>query len=388
MPELLTGIGNGVLDVVILLAILVLLVVIHEFGHFVVARRAGVTVHEFGIGFPPRAFTFYKDKKGTIYTINWLPIGGFVRMEGEEGDSDDPQSFVRQKLPTRLAILLAGVTMNLLLAIALMSIIAGAADPSATTRVKNVLPGSPAEAAGLVGGVQTGTIKGPDGKDYPQFDDSGDLILAINGRTYAWFDPATGPTALTDYARAHPDTDITLTVQRANGEIEDVVVHTRSQAAIDNNEGALGIQQQTEQGPVIQHDVLAAVAIGTQRTADAATLIIRALGDFVTNLTNPPVAGPVGMVSIVSTVRTQAPPVTWLYLIALLSANLAVVNVLPLPPLDGGRVAVSLLQAALGNRVSVTFERYVYLAGFVFLMAMLAWVTLFDTGILQRSTGT
>ena len=67
--------------------------------------------------------------------------------------------------------------------------------------------------------------------------------------------------------------------------------------------------------------------------------------------------------------------------------GLAVVNVLPLPPLDGGRVAVSLIQAALGNRVSATFERYVYLAGFVFLMAMLAWVTLFDTGILQRSTG-
>jgi regulator of sigma E protease len=388
MPELLTGIGNDILDVVILLAILVVLVVIHEFGHFIVARRAGVTVHEFGIGFPPRALTFARDKKGTIYTLNWLPIGGFVRMEGEEGDSDDPHSFVRQKLPTRLTILLAGVTMNLLLAITLMSIIAGAADPSAAVRVKNVLPGSPAEAAGLQGGRPIGTITLPDGQQIPNFDDSGDLILALDGRKYAWFDPATGPTAITDYARAHPDTDVRLTVQRANGEVEDIVVHTRSKAEIDAGAGALGIQQQTEQGPVIPHDALAAIAIGVQRTGDAATLIVRALGDFMANLTNPPVAGPVGMVSIVSTVRTQAPPVTWLYLIALLSANLAVVNVLPLPPLDGGRVAVSLLQAALGNRVSATFERYVYLAGFVFLMAMLAWVTLFDTGILQRSTGT
>jgi regulator of sigma E protease len=385
MPELLTGIGNGFLDVVIMLAILVVLVVIHEFGHFVVARRAGVTVHEFGIGFPPRALTFAKDKKGTIYTLNWLPIGGFVRMEGEDGESDDPNAFVHRKLSTRLAILLAGVTMNLLLAIVLMSVIAGFADPSATVRVKNVLPGSPAAAAGLNGGQQIDTIKGPNGEDIPIFDDSGDLIIALDGRTYAWFDPANGPTAITDYARAHPDTDVRLTIQRANGEIEDVVVHTRSQEEIDTGAGALGIQQQTEQGPVIQHDPLAVIAIGAQRTADAATLIVRALGDFVTNIGNPPVAGPVGMVSIVSAVRTQAPPVTWLYLIALLSANLAVVNVLPIPPLDGGRVAVSLIQAAFGNRANVAIERYVYLAGFVFLMALLAWVTLFDTGILQRT---
>jgi regulator of sigma E protease len=379
-----TGLVQSIITIVLFIAILGILVVIHEVGHFVTARLSNVRVLEFGVGFPPRARVL-RNKGETLYTLNWLPIGGFVRMEGEEGDSDDPNAFVRQKLPTRLAILLAGVTMNLLLAIALMSVIAGFADPSATVRVKNVLPDSPAAAAGLKGGVQTGTVKGPNGEDIPVFDDSGDLILALDGRTYAWFDPATGPTAITDYARAHPDTDVRLTVQRADGQVEEVVVHTRDQEAINNNAGALGIQQQTEQGPVIQHDVLAAIAIGTQRTGDAATLILRALGDFVTNLGNPPVAGPVGMVSIVSTVRTQAPPVTWLYLIALLSANLAVVNVLPLPPLDGGRVAVSLIQAAVGNRVSVAIERYVYVAGFVFLMALLAWVTLFDTGILQRT---
>src|SRR5262245_17389971 len=124
MPDLI-GLGNGLIDVVLLLVILVVLVVIHEFGHFIVARRVGVTVHEFGIGFPPRALTFAKDKLGTIYTLNWLPIGGFVRMEGEEGESDDPRSFVRQKLPTRLAILLAGVTMNILLAFVLLTLIAG-----------------------------------------------------------------------------------------------------------------------------------------------------------------------------------------------------------------------------------------------------------------------
>src|SRR5687768_17061917 len=137
MPELI-GLGNGLIDVLILLVILVVLVVIHELGHFVVARRAGVTVHEFGVGFPPRAKVLGTDKKGTIYTLNWLPIGGFVRLEGEEGESDDPRAFVRQPLRTRLTILLAGVAMNALLAFVLLVLIAAVADPSSSVQVLSV----------------------------------------------------------------------------------------------------------------------------------------------------------------------------------------------------------------------------------------------------------
>jgi len=358
------GLGNGLLNVVVLLAILVGLVVIHELGHFIVARRSKVTVHEFGIGFPPRALTFAKDKQGTIYTLNWLPIGGFVRMEGEEGESDDPNAFVHRSLRTRLTILLAGVTMNLMLALVLMVGIAGFADPSATVLVGEVKPDSPAQTAGLM---------------------TDDIILAVDGQTYAWFELPAGPTALLDYIKARPDTPVTLTVQRPSGEVVQLQATTRSAEAIAANEGALGFNVAgLKPGPTIERGLLEAVGVGAQRTADAATLILRALGDFVTNLANPQISGPVGMVGIVGAVREQ-PPVFLVWLIALLSANLAVVNVLPLPPLDGGRVAVSLLQAALGNRVSVAFERYVYLAGFVFLMALLAWVTLFDTGILQRT---
>ena len=82
---------DGLINIVLLLAVLVVLVLIHEFGHFVVARRAGVRVHEFGIGFPPRARILHQGKE-TAYTLNWLPIGGFVRLEGEDGDSDDPRA--------------------------------------------------------------------------------------------------------------------------------------------------------------------------------------------------------------------------------------------------------------------------------------------------------
>jgi regulator of sigma E protease len=274
--------------------------------------------------------------------------------------------------------------MNLLLAFVLLSLIAGFADPSATARVLAVQPDSPAAGAGLRGGVQTGTVTDDQGNVIPVYDNSGDRIIAVDGRQFAWFDLPNGPTALLDYVRAHPSTEVTLTVER-NGEVIQIPVTTRSAEDIAANKGALGFTPQPEPGPTIQRDFLAAIALGAQRTADAATLILRALGDFITNLANPQVSGPVGIVSAIGTVRSSAPPVFMVYFIALLSANLAVVNALPLPPLDGGRVAVSLIQAAVGNRVSVAIERYVYVAGFVFLMALLAWVTLFDTGILQRT---
>jgi regulator of sigma E protease len=116
---------DGFINIILLLAVLVVLVLIHEFGHFIVARRVGVKVHEFGVGFPPRARVLHQGKE-TAYTLNWLPIGGFVRLEGEDGDSDDPRSFVRQPLRTRLVILLAGVIMNLLLAWVLMSAVRAA----------------------------------------------------------------------------------------------------------------------------------------------------------------------------------------------------------------------------------------------------------------------
>ncbi|HEV3485090.1 MAG TPA: site-2 protease family protein, partial [Vicinamibacterales bacterium] len=162
---------------------------------------------------------------------------------------------------------------------------------------------------------------------------------------------------------------------------------TRSADEIAAGRGALGFTPQAMLGPTIERDFATALGAGAQRTFDAATLILRALGDFINNLANPPVSGPVGIVNAIGIIRTEGPPVVMVFFVALLSANLAVVNALPLPPLDGGRVAVNVIQAAIGNRVSVAVERLVYLAGFIFLMALLAWVTLFDTGILQR-TGT
>jgi regulator of sigma E protease len=369
------GLGNGVINVVLLLVILVGLVVIHEFGHFVVARRAGVTVHEFGIGFPPRALTYAKDKKGTIYTLNWLPIGGFVRMEGEEGESDDPHAFVRQRLPTRLAILLAGVGMNILLAFVIFTGIALFSDPVSTAAIGAVTPGSPAEQIGLQGGVQTGT----DEQGNPIYDESGDSIIAVDGQKFFVFDSIGlgNDTPQGSYLRSHAGQQVNVTVRHRDGSVQtyDVTLRPADQA---QTQGALGVRFSALGTEDAQRPLVDAIATGARRTVDAATLILRGLGDLVANITNPQVSGPVGIVTQIGVVRSSLPPVFLVWFIGLLSANLAVVNVLPFPPLDGGRVAVSLIQAATGNRVSEAAERLVYLAGFIALMALLAWITFFD----------
>ncbi|HEV8053341.1 MAG: RIP metalloprotease [Chloroflexi bacterium] len=360
---------DGLINVTLLLAILVLLVVVHEFGHFVMARRAGVRVHEFGIGFPPRAKIFARDKE-TIYTLNWLPIGGFVRLEGEEGESSDPRSFVRQSLATRLVILLAGVAMNLLLAWLIFSFIAGVGDPTTKVRIGTVPTDpagpSPAQQLGLVGGTKdaTGAI------DYT----AADSIVGIDGRAFAWFDD---PRRAIGYLRDRAGQTVSLTVEHADGSREELQTRLRDASQIEK--GALGIGELAfAVGPDVQRDPLSALRIGGERTVDACFLVLNALRDLVGNLTQPQVSGPIGIATAVGTVRNEAPPIFLLYLMGLLSANLAVVNILPLPPMDGGRMAVSIIQALTRNRISVNAERATYLVGFMLLFAFLIWISYFD----------
>jgi regulator of sigma E protease len=148
--------------------------------------------------------------------------------------------------------------------------------------------------------------------------------------------------------------------------------------------GPLGIRTSTGIGENLQRDPLAAVGVGWTRTVDASLLILSTLRDLFGELDNPQVSGPIGIVGAVGTVRTELPPNFLLYLVALLSANLAVVNALPFPPLDGGRVAIGLLRSIFGRRISIRAERATYLVGFVLLMAFLVWISYFD---IQRLPG-
>ena len=166
-----TGFFQSIITVVLFIFILGTLVIIHELGHFVTARLAKVKVLEFGIGFPPRAKVMRSGGE-TLYTLNWLPIGGFVKLEGEDGnDADDPRSFAAQRYLTKMLILVAGVAMNILLAFVIFAGIAWLASPFVGVKFFEVQPGSPAAAAGL---------------------QAGEAIIAVDGEHYQFI---TGPNA-------------------------------------------------------------------------------------------------------------------------------------------------------------------------------------------------
>lgn len=417
---------DGIINVVLLLAVLTGLVLLHELGHFVTARRAGVKVYEFGIGFPPRAKVLFK-RGDTTYTLNWLPIGGFVRMEGEEvspadgsapevddetssaelerlpeRESLDPRSFANQPLRTRLVILVAGVAVNFVLAWVIFALIAFVAQPTWKVQLADVTPGSPAAAVGLIGGqvidqreIEVTDANGdPTGEvvTYDVFDDSGDTILAIDGRTFPVFDDmanadaADGRIAPIKYLADRPGETVTLTIERADGSVSDVEATLRSAEEIAAGEGALGFRPGQYSFAEQQNGLLESVAIGLQQTVETSTLILRAVGGLVVSIFDGPddalddIAGPLGMVDIVGQVRVAFPPVFLLWFIGLLSANLAVINLLPIPPLDGSRMVMGVVQAASGNRVSPEVERLVYFTGWLALMAFLVWVTISDIG--------
>ena len=350
---------QGLVGVVLFVVILGLLVLVHELGHFVVARRAGVRVHEFGIGFPPRAAVLRSDGE-TLYTLNWLPIGGFVKLEGEEGESDDPRAFVRAPFLIKQAILVAGVGMNVLFAAAIFVAVAWLPQQAVGLSFREVQPGSPAAEAGLR---------------------PGDEIVAIDGRLFDAYD---GPLAMVETLRAKAGESVTIGLLR-DGSYLEVEAVLRPPEELGPERGALGIvdlrAELTER--TFTRDPVAAVGTGLDRTVRAFGLIVGGLADLGRSLVEapgapPPAAGPVGIASQIADVFWQAGPVATLYVAGILSANLALVNVLPIPPLDGGRMLMLVLRAVAGRRLSVRVEQLTYLVGFVLLFGFLIWLTAFD----------
>ena len=238
--------------------------------------------------------------------------------------------------------------MNILLAFAIFTLIAGLSDPVAAVRIATVQPGSPAASIGLQGGVQIST----DADGHAIYDQSGDAIIAVDGREFPVFDNLEQGTPVVDYLLSHawPNGDVDDPERRQQ--------RRRSASCVSQPQAIPGKESSSFPitGPNITHDPVTAVVLGARRTMDAATVILRGLQGLVQNIANPPVSGPVGIVNAIGQVRSELPPVFLIWFIGLLSANLAVVNVLPFPPLDGGRVAVSLIQAVSGNRVSQAAE--------------------------------
>jgi regulator of sigma E protease len=357
------------------IGILVVLVLVHELGHFIVAKRAGITVEEFGIGFPPRISSVMY--RGTRYSLNWIPLGGFVKMLGEDGDveirrlretglSEDEVeqamagAFNRRPVWVRVGVLLAGVVMNFVLAAALFAIAFSMPTliGEGPLTVTEIQAGSPAE----------GTLE------------KGDVIIGVDGRTFE------RSADLTDFVAERGGTPVTLDVERRGEPIQIEVVPR----VVTDEDRAAGVgpigfaydpERVVEQSPLVD-DPIEAITRGTSTAWTIAIQIPGGLADAVGGLIGlnpdaPDARGPIGIAQETGRVL-EAPLVSQLLFIGLLSVNLAVLNVLPFPPLDGGRIAVVLVEAVRRRRLPAEREALIYLAGFAVLIALVILISIND----------
>ena len=369
----------SVLLLILGLLLFVGLVVIHEYGHFIAARRNGVDVEEFGIGFPPRAWG-KQTKGGFLFSINWLPIGGFVKLKSEHDSDTEKGSFGAASMSAKVKIMLAGVGMNLLAAFVLFTILAWSGIPQLlnnqfsiksdahVTRqqvlVGYVEKGSPADKAGLQLRDRLVSVKASDG-------------------TQKEVDTAENLPALT---KEYAGSKISMQYER-DGQSKQTSVQLLSAEAVeaskktDNPKGYLGISpteykltRYTWSAPV--------VALGTMWQFTAATF--QGLGSAIAALfhgdgakASQQVSGPVGIVVLLKDGSLLGYEFV-LTIIAIISLTLAIMNVLPIPALDGGRLFVTGISRLMGKPLTEEMEERIYGTGFLALMALVVVITIVD----------
>ncbi len=346
------------------LIILIILVVIHELGHFFAAKKNDVYVEEFGVGFPPRAIG--KKFGETLYSLNWLPLGGFVKLYGEEYHEEDKlekkakipasRAFVNKTPLQKAIIITAGVIMNFILGWVIMSYLytIGIPTPAGVT-ILEVQNNSPAQAAGLQEGDKLVSI----GQDEERINIKAtyELIRATN---------------------RYIGEQVDLVVER-DGQTQLVSLEARENPPA--NQGAFGIviNQLVEEE---KHPWYTAPWYGLVRAYDMtrtiAVEILKIPYQLITrHKTDVEFSGPVGIARVVGEAREYGiNPL--LEIMALLSLNLAVINILPFPALDGGRLVFIVYEWITKKRPNQNFERYMNLAGIIILLSLSAVITIYD----------
>lgn len=351
------------ITVIVFFAILTVLVLIHELGHFTVAKLIGVNVEEFGLGLPPRIFG--KKFGSTIYSVNALPIGGFVKLSGEDEDPSEKtkksgstkQFFWARSKKERSAILIAGVFMNFFLAVGITAFLltTGVNEPSGKVRVDKIFANSPAEKAGLV---------------------AGDILVSIASPNKSR-KVLKQPKELIGYVNETKGYEVVLTVLRGSKEFS---ITLTPRITVPKGEGPLGVaisDLELHTYPWTEAPQKALI-INFSRARDMLTSLGATLWRLVT--LRPPeseVAGPIG----IAVVTGQAVKFGWkavLEFASILSLNLAVLNVLPIPALDGGRLAFVVFEKLLKRRVHPAFERSTHQIGMIILLALVLLVSIND----------
>ncbi len=354
----------------IFIVVIVALIVVHEFGHFVAAKLSGMRVDEFGLGYPPRALTIGK-WGGTEYTLNWLPFGGFVKIYGEDGgELKDSRAFGARPRVLQALVLVAGIAMNLVFAYALITGALASGTPRALApdevahasdvhlAVASVLPGSPAARAGVA---------------------TGDVILSAdeNHTSFSGADPA----QFSAFVNQTGGATVSLLVRDTNGNEETLPIHPAAGLVPGNpSRYALGVEVATI--GIVPLSLRDAITQGAALTWGATILTVQGLwhffsGVFTFSASLSQVSGPIGIAGIVGNASAQGLG-DLLSIVAIISINLALINLIPIPALDGGRLLFVLIEGVVRRPIKPSVARAINTVGFVFLIILMLVVSAHD----------
>jgi regulator of sigma E protease len=370
-----------VVSILSFVVIFSLMVFVHEFGHFIVGKKAGVRVREFGFGYPlgaekppserPLCWKIAEDRAGTVYTINLIPFGGFVNLG--ENDPDDERSLAHYPKRIRLAALLAGPAMNLLLAFVIFGIAGLVGYPSFLfgVGITSVMEGSPAEAAG----IQSGDILLRAGElDLQGFTSDGDEATDLVSSVVAYVSDKAGQ-------------EITVVVQRGVGDGAKELALQLTPQADENGEGKMGVGIRATPVRVerVRARFLEALAYGAREILYTIQMTVMIPIQILRGLIPASAArsvGPVGIAVLTGNAVQQSLEVDWAYpvlqLTAVLNVAIAITNLLPLPALDGGRIFFILLEAIRGKPLPPEKEGLVHGIGLMILLLVLVAITIQD----------
>ena len=332
------------------LAVLSVIVLVHELGHFMTAKAAGIWVEEFGLGYPPRIFGFKRGE--TVYSLNAIPFGGFNKLLGEE-DPSATRSLASKSVAVRLLVLNGGILMNLLLPLVLLSaayiiphdVVIG------QVTVREVASGSPAQLAGI---------------------EPGDVILSIDGK------PLNSSGHLSRSTQLNLGREITLNIEHSDASMEEVSLVPRWRPP--EGEGPIGASIYTESPAVVSQSFpfWQAIPMGVTSCIEVLVLYKNGIIGLVTGAVPLVMTGPVGIVQITGEMA-QAGISPVLELAAFISIAIAITQLLPIPALDGGRTVFVLLEwVRRGKRVSPKVEGKIHMVGFFLLISLMILITYQD----------